>query len=227
MQILEISGALTCCNRCTSRVWHFSVRFCKVWLTCWFGENDPLKCHVFASSIPEHLPFRSHLPCPWLNSSTSSTKDVQREWRAHGLWNLQWFKDHLGQKRQLLKWLGPVFTRCLAAAVMTSLPYFILCHIWFWVASWKAFWLFHMFHGFKSARLSAQVRNVYGKLRCMKPRCKSILTTCKSWKRKIRTVRSKMLRNVHGLPVKVSEEENVFDFVALRFFKKFSWFFLV
>eukprot|EP00434_Breviolum_minutum_P034767 symbB.v1.2.030778.t1/scaffold3506.1/size55141/1 len=37
--------------------------------------------------------------------------DVQREWRAHGLWNLQWFKDHLGQKRQLLKWLGPVFTR--------------------------------------------------------------------------------------------------------------------
>ena len=87
---------------------------------------------MFASSIPEHLPFRSHLPCPWLNSSTSSTKDVQREWRAHGLWNLQWFKDHLGQKRQLLKWLGPVFTRCLATALMTiiviSLPYFNVFH---------------------------------------------------------------------------------------------------
>eukprot|EP00435_Cladocopium_sp_Y103_P074988 s114_g52.t2 len=37
--------------------------------------------------------------------------DVQREWRARGVWNLQWFKDHLGDKRQLLKWLGPVFTR--------------------------------------------------------------------------------------------------------------------
>lgn len=64
--------------------------------------------------------------------ATSSTKDVQREWRAHGLWNLQWFKDHLGQKRQLLKWLGPVFTRCFAAAVMTiiviSLPYFNVFH---------------------------------------------------------------------------------------------------
>ena len=86
--------------------------------------------------------------------------------------------------------------------------YFMLCHIWFWAESWKAYWLFH---GFKLAHLSAQVRNVYGKLRCMKPRCKSILTTCTSWKRKIRTVRSKMLRNVHGLPVKVSEEDNVFD----------------
>ena len=86
--------------------------------------------------------------------------------------------------------------------------YFMLCHIWFWAESWKAYWLFH---GFKLAHLSAQVRNVYGKLRCMKPRCKSILTTCTSWTRKIRTVRSKMLRNVHGLPVKVSEEDNVFD----------------
>lgn len=37
--------------------------------------------------------------------------DAQREWRARGVWNLQWFKDHLGDKRQLLKWLGPVFTR--------------------------------------------------------------------------------------------------------------------
>ncbi|CAK9105380.1 unnamed protein product, partial [Durusdinium trenchii] len=37
--------------------------------------------------------------------------DVQRGWQANGLWDLKWFEDHLGDKRQLLKWLGPVFTR--------------------------------------------------------------------------------------------------------------------
>lgn len=37
--------------------------------------------------------------------------DAQKTWRSYGVWDLKWFQEHLGDRHQLLKWLGPVFTR--------------------------------------------------------------------------------------------------------------------
>eukprot|EP00930_Biecheleria_cincta_P003399 TRINITY_DN104331_c0_g1_i1.p1 TRINITY_DN104331_c0_g1~~TRINITY_DN104331_c0_g1_i1.p1 ORF type:complete len:609 (+),score=80.29 TRINITY_DN104331_c0_g1_i1:47-1873(+) len=36
---------------------------------------------------------------------------MQNGWKAKNDWDLNWFKKHLGDKRQLVKWLGPVFTQ--------------------------------------------------------------------------------------------------------------------
>mmetsp|Transcript_35076 Transcript_35076/g.80776 ORF Transcript_35076/g.80776 Transcript_35076/m.80776 type:complete len:564 (-) Transcript_35076:26-1717(-) len=37
--------------------------------------------------------------------------DMQEGWPAEQTWDLDWFKSKLGQTRQLVKWLGPIFTR--------------------------------------------------------------------------------------------------------------------
>jgi len=35
---------------------------------------------------------------------------VQDTWKAKGEWDLGWFQKHLGERRQLVKWQGPIFT---------------------------------------------------------------------------------------------------------------------
>lgn len=37
--------------------------------------------------------------------------DAQDGWKAAEMWDLQWFRRELGEQRQLLKWIGPIFTR--------------------------------------------------------------------------------------------------------------------
>jgi len=36
---------------------------------------------------------------------------VQDDWKARSTWDLDWFQRELGHHRQLLKWIGPVFTQ--------------------------------------------------------------------------------------------------------------------
>jgi len=36
---------------------------------------------------------------------------MQDGWKAKDLWDLEWFRKELGTSRQLVKWIGPVFTR--------------------------------------------------------------------------------------------------------------------
>ena len=37
--------------------------------------------------------------------------DMQEGWPAQDMWDLSWLKEKLGHTRQLVKWLGPIFTR--------------------------------------------------------------------------------------------------------------------
>lgn len=51
----------------------------------------------------------------WDLSTAASTgmvlSGVQDGWRAKAEWDLDWFRQEYGQERQLIKWLGPIYTK--------------------------------------------------------------------------------------------------------------------
>lgn len=77
-------------------------------------------CRYLARGVPPEMLARA-LPVPrktrkeadgWdLTGSAVVITGVQNEWKASAAWDLDWFKQHLGEMRQLIKWQGPVFTK--------------------------------------------------------------------------------------------------------------------
>mmetsp|Transcript_105149 Transcript_105149/g.307315 ORF Transcript_105149/g.307315 Transcript_105149/m.307315 type:complete len:576 (+) Transcript_105149:36-1763(+) len=77
-------------------------------------------CKYLARGVPPDVLARAR-PIPrktrkevtgWdLTGSAAVVTGVQNEWKASALWNLDWFKERLGNTRQFAKWQGPVFTK--------------------------------------------------------------------------------------------------------------------
>mmetsp|Transcript_4922 Transcript_4922/g.11556 ORF Transcript_4922/g.11556 Transcript_4922/m.11556 type:complete len:564 (-) Transcript_4922:68-1759(-) len=77
-------------------------------------------CRYMARGVPPHMLARAK-PIPrrtrkeaagWdLTGSAYVITGVQNGWKASAEWDLDWFKDRLGETRQFAKWQGPVFTK--------------------------------------------------------------------------------------------------------------------
>lgn len=77
-------------------------------------------CKYLARGVPPNVLARAK-PIPrktrkeatgWdLTGTAAVVTGVQNEWKASAMWDLDWFKEHLGSTRQFAKWQGPVFTK--------------------------------------------------------------------------------------------------------------------